>query len=594
MTTESGLGSRLRYVIPIEPGEIEDFETQVKRFRAGEWREASFMAFRLRQGVYGQRQPNEQMIRIKAPYGGLTADQMDALGDAAEKYAPLKKGHITTRENVQIHHVSLDKTAEMLQMLAGVGLSTREACGNTVRNVTGCAKAGVCEREPFDVSPYAAAYARYFVRHPVSQSMPRKVKTAFSGCDVDCAITPIHDVGFIPKVQDGKRGFEMVVGGGLSIMPRLASTLYDFVSVEDYLRVTEACLRIFDRSDEERKNRMKARIKFMVHRLGIDEFRRQVEDELKQPWAKKDIDLNSLLFIDDEEQDAPIAKGDLPSMHHTNGEGSDAFQAWLATNVERQRQPGYNLVHVSIVRGDVFVEQWHQLAEIARDFAGGRARLDQQQNLVFRWVNIASLPHIFARLQEAGLADAGRHEITDIVTCPGTDTCKLGITSSMGLNMALREALSGVNLNDDPLIRRMHIKASGCPNSCGQHHIADIGFHGAAMKGGKGQQIPAYEIFLGGTYDAGEVNMGMRLRARVPAKQAPNALKSILSFYQQKRSESEHFRDFVERIGKEPFEDLIKSGVSVGPLNRENVETYMDWERTVIYKLERGEGECAV
>ena len=245
-------------VIEILPQEIDDFERQVRRFQAGEWDETEFQAFRLKQGVYGQRQPESQMVRVKAPFGGLTADMLDALGEVTSKFAPLDVGHVTTRENIQYHHIKLEDTPSLMRILGRVGMSTREACGNTVRNVTGCPKAGVCAVEPFDVTPYAAAYARYFVRHPVTQAMPRKVKSAFSGCEMDCAITPIHDMGFVPKIVDGRKGFKMVTGGGTSIMPRIAPTLYDFVPVEEFLKISEAVFRIFDRTDELRKNRMKA------------------------------------------------------------------------------------------------------------------------------------------------------------------------------------------------------------------------------------------------------------------------------------------------------------------------------------------------
>ena len=298
--TQTEWKPRTQGILEILPEEISDFETQVARFRAGEWSENDFMAFRLRQGVYGQRQMDAQMFRIKCPFGGLNADQMDALGVLADEYAPLKKGHVTTRENFQFHHIRLEDGPAIMRLLGDVGLSTREACGNTVRNVTGCAIAGVCANEPFDVTPYAAAYARYFVRHPFSQALPRKVKSAFSGCDNDCAITPIHDVGFLPRIQDGKKGFKMVVGGGTSIMPRIAPTLYEFIPVEEYLKATEALLRIFHRTNELRRNRMKARIKFYIARIGIDEFKKELEEEIQQPWAQRSFDPTDLMFVEDE------------------------------------------------------------------------------------------------------------------------------------------------------------------------------------------------------------------------------------------------------------------------------------------------------
>ena len=585
--TQTEWKPRAKSIIEILPEEIADFETQVARFRAGEWSENDFMAFRLRQGVYGQRQPDAQMFRIKCPFGGVNADQLDALGEVAEKYAPLKKGHVTTRENFQFHHIKLDHGAEIMRLIGDVGLSTREACGNTVRNVTGCAVAGVCANEPFDVTPYAAAYARYFVRHPFSQSLPRKVKSAFSGCDSDCAITPIHDVGFIPRIQDGKKGFKMVVGGGTSIMPRIAPTLFEFVPVEEYLKMTEAVLRIFHRTNELRRNRMKARIKFYIARVGIDEFRKEVEEEIKQSWAQRSFDPTDLMFVEDEEPDAPALDGDFASF------GDDPeFGRWLETNVEDQRQDGYKAVTVRLPLGDINARQFHQLADMSRKYAGGRARITHQQNLTFRWVPENALYEVWQRLSDIGFGGSGAHEITDIVSCPGTDSCKLGITASMGLGRALSDAVEEVD-KSDPLVREMHVKMSGCPNGCGQHHIADIGFHGAAARA-PGGQVPAYELFLGGSYSQDDPRFGQRIKAKIPAKRAPEALKKIVADYQSSHDDGELFKDYVLRQGTGYFEEMMGEFKELPDLNRETLEQYIDWDKTVKYVLERGEGECAV
>tara|TARA_B100001123_G_scaffold75696_1_gene85422 strand:- start:2654 stop:4417 length:1764 start_codon:yes stop_codon:yes gene_type:complete len=575
-------------VLEIIPEEIEDFETQVKRFRAGEWDETAFQAFRLKQGVYGQRQPDTQMLRIKAPFGGLTADQLDALGEGARRFAPLKKGHVTTRENFQFHHINIDDTPEFMRVIGNVGLSTREACGNTVRNVTGCQMAGVCADEPFDVTPYAAAYARFFVRHPVTQALPRKFKTAFSGCERDCAITSIHDMGFIPKIVNGVKGFKVLTGGGTSIMPRIAPTLYEFVSVDEYLKVTEAVVRIFNRSDELRKNRMKARIKFLIARIGIEEFRTMVDEELKEDWAQKSFDPTSLLFIEDESEDAPVP----PENGYSKSDDDPAFNKWLTTNVQTQKQKGYMVVTLKLTLGDIQEDQFHQLAELTRKYAGGRCRITHQQNMALRWVPESALFEVWQKLKTIGFADSGAHEITDVVSCPGTDSCKLGITSSMGVGKKIQETLEKMN-EDDPLIKQMHIKMSGCPNGCGQHHIADIGFHGAAMRA-PGGQVPAYELFLGGSYDEGDSRIGQRVKARVPAKKMPEALEKMLDFYKDERQDGELFKDFVERVGPSSFEPLLAGYRDVGELNRETIDTYMDWDKTIIYKMERGEGECAV
>ena len=573
-------------ILDILPEEIVDFEEQVARFQAGDWNPNDFMAFRLRQGVYGQRQPDSQMIRVKAPYGGITAEQMDALGEFAEKYTPLKKGHVTTRENFQFHHVPLADTPAIMRLIGDVGLSTREACGNTVRNVTGCPMAGVCENEPFDVTPYAAAYARYFVRHPFTQSLPRKFKTSFSDCEADCAISGIHDMGFIPKIVDGEKGFEMITGGGTSIMPRIGQTLFDFVPMEEYLKVTEAVIRIFHQTDELRKNRMKARIKFYIDRIGIEEFRSQVEHELKKDWASKSFDPTALLFIEDESQLAPDLDG-----NYTAG-SEPAFEVWCESNVRAQRQSGYNVASIKLPLGDVKSDQFHSIANISRKYSGGRMRLTHQQNIALRWVPDRALYEVWMKLEELGLGDSGVHEISDVVSCPGTDSCKLGITSSMGLGNSISKMISEMDTSDQH-IKNMHIKMSGCPNGCGQHHVADIGFHGAAAKG-PGGQIPAYEVFVGGSFDNGDTRIGQRVKTKVPAKKVPEALGKILNHYKDFRENDEQFKDFVVRMGPESFEPLLSEYKEVPELNRESLDMYMDWTKTVKYQVERGEGECAV
>ncbi|MBN4064390.1 nitrite/sulfite reductase [Dehalococcoides mccartyi] len=578
------------HVLKIDGPEIANFEDQVKLFQSGEKDEIEFLRFRLRQGVYGQRQPDRQMIRVKLPFGGMTADQMDVLGEVAEKFTPLKKGHFTTRENVQYHHVPLAETTDLLRLLGDAGMSTREACGNVVRNVVAAPTAGVSKDEAFDVTPYAAAYARYFLRHPTTQNMPRKSKVAFSGSEKDEAMVLMHDVGMVARIRDGKRGFKIVVGGGLSTNAMVAKTLREFVPAEDLIKNCEAVLRVFNDQDEERKSIAKARIKFTIARLGIDTFRDMVDEELKGDWANKEIDLDSLMFMDDEEADAPVVPTDATAEPTSDA----AYDNWKRTNVEAQRQDGFSMVFVRVERGDVYANQWSKLADVSRKYAGGRARIDQQQNIVYRWVRNESLFDIYQALGAIGFSAAGRETIRDVVTCPGTDSCKLGITSSMGLNKALGETLDGMG-DLDPLVEKMHIKASGCPNSCGQHHIASIGFHGAVMKG-PGGQVPAYELFLGGrsNEDAG-MKIGARVKARIPAKQAPEALKAVLDIYTSQRNDGEEFADFIERVGVTQFEEMFgKLKADLGPLDRDNIQSYMDWGKTVVYQLERGEGECAV
>ncbi len=581
------------HLIPIIEGEFDDFDTEAGKFLDGQTPEDIFIGFRLKQGVYGQRQPNVQMCRIKLPMGGVTPEQMDKLADVVERWAPLNKGHITTRQNIQIHHIPLDEMAELIREISSVGLSSREGCGNTIRNVTGDPFAGVAADELFDITPYAGAYVRYFVRHPTTQLMPRKIKTAFTATDEDVAITGIHDIGFIPRERDGVRGVEIRVGGGTSIMPRIAPTLYEFIELDngDYLKVTEAVLRIFDRQNWLRVNRARARIKVLVDKIGMDAFRELVDEELEGDWvAERDFSIEHLLPEDmyDEEAKAPPVPPDYAS---PNGDVSE-FERFRASNVAPQRQAGFSTVVVKVTRGDLSPEQFRGLAQVMRDFSGGFARSTVQQNLVLRWVRDESVYDLWRRLGELGLADSGARQITDIVSCPGTDSCKLGITSSMGLNEAVQERIEEMGI-DDPLTKQVHIKMSGCPNGCSQHHIANIGFYGASLKVG-GRPVPAYIPHLGGNYEGGEVVYGARLKSRLPAKRVPDAVERWLRLYEGERNEGEAFNDFVERLGVARFEEEIKDLAMPADFSLETLDQFIDWNRAEPYKVERGEGECAI
>ena len=579
------------HVIPILEREFDDFDTESTRYLQGNLREEDFIKFRLKQGVYGQRQPDVQMIRVKLPMGGVTPDQLDAFADVIDNYVPLRKGHITTRQNIQMHHVPLPDAAELIRELGDAGLSSREGCGNTMRNVTGDPRAGVLDGELFDITPYAGAYVRYFVRHPTTQAMPRKVKTAFTATDEDNAITGIHDMAFIPRVRDGVRGVEVRVGGGTSIMPRIAPTLYEFVELDngEYLKVTEACMRIFDRQDFLRVNRARARIKVLVDKVGIDAFREMVEDELKGDWVtERDFSLDGILLDHDEQAHAP-AKPEAPAT--ANGDNRE-FSHFLQSNVQPQRQDGFCTVEVKVRRGDLTPEQLHGFAQIMREYTGGYARTTVQQNLVLRWVREESVYEVWRRLGELELADAGADEITDVVSCPGTDSCKLGITSSMGLSQAVTDRVVQLQI-DDELTRAIHIKMSGCPNGCGQHHIANIGFYGASIKVG-GHSIPAYIPHIGGAYEGGDVRYGQRLKARLPAKRVPEAVERWVRFYESERGDGEQFNAFVDRVGTQEFESRVKDLTMPIEFNLENMSYFVDWSRNGPFEVQRGEGECAV
>ncbi len=579
------------HVIPILEREFDDFDTEAAKFMRRETPEDKFIGFRLKQGVYGQRQPDVQMIRVKLPLGGITPEQMEAFAEAIEKWAPLRKGHITTRENIQIHHVPLPDAAQFIRLISDSGLSSREGCGNTIRNVTGDPWAGISEGELFDITPYAMAYVRYFVRHPVTQLMPRKVKTAFTATDEDVAMTGIHDIGFIPRIRDGVRGVEIRVGGGTSIMPRIAPTLYEFDELEngDNLKVAEACWRIFDRQEWLRENRARARIKVLIDKVGIDAFREMVEDELEGDWVdERDFDVERLKLVDDEEAKAPPQPNTPGS---PNGDRSE-FDRFREANVQPQRQEGFSAVEVKVTRGDLTPEQLRGLAAIMREFTGGYARASAQQNFVLRWVRDGSVYDVWARLSELGLGEIGPREITDVVSCPGTDSCKLGITSSMGLNKVVQERLEAMQISD-PLTKRIHIKMSGCPNGCAQHHIANIGFTGASIKVGE-RQVPAYIAHLAGNYEGGEIVYGHRLKSRLPAKRVPDAVERWVRLYESERDDGEEFNAFVERVGTDQFEARVKDLSMPVEFSLETLDQFIDWSRSEPYKVERGEGECAV
>jgi sulfite reductase beta subunit-like hemoprotein len=579
------------HVIPILEREFDDFDTESTRFLKGELESDDFIKFRLRQGVYGQRQPNVQMIRVKLPLGGVTPDQLDAFADGIERYVPLRKGHITTRQNIQMHHVPLPDAAKLIRELGDAGLSSREGCGNTMRNVTGDPRAGTLNGEPFDITPYAGAYVRYFVRHPTTQSMPRKFKTAFTPTDEDNAITRIHDMAFIARVRDGVRGVEVRVGGGTSIMPRLAPTLYEFVELDngDYLRITEAVVRIFDRQEWLRVNRARARIKVLIDKIGIDEFRELVEDELEGDWvAERDFSLDRIIFEHDEEANAPAKRSTYAS---ANGDLKE-FTHFLTSNVQSQRQKGFSTVEAKVQRGDLTPEQLRGVAQIMREYSGGYARTTVHQNIVLRWVRDESVYEVWTKLKELGLGDAGADEITDVVSCPGTDSCKLGITSSMGLNQAIEDRLVQMQI-DDELTRQIHVKMSGCPNGCGQHHIANIGFYGASIKVGE-HTIPAYIPHVGGAYEGGDVRYGQRLKARLPAKRVPEAVERWVRYYEAARQDGEHFNAFVDRVGTKEFEAQVKDLTMPIEFNLENMNYFVDWTKNAPFEVIRGEGECAV
>jgi sulfite reductase beta subunit-like hemoprotein len=581
------------HVIPILEREFDDFDTESTRFLDGAIEEDEFIKFRLRQGVYGQRQAAVQMVRVKLPFGGVSPEQMESFADVIDRYVPLRKGHITTRQNIQMHHIPLPSAAKLIREIGLVGLSSREGCGNTMRNVTGDPWAGISESELFDPTPYAAAYVRYFVRHPTTQAMPRKVKTAFTATDDDRAITGIHDVAFIPRLRDGVRGFQMKVGGGTSIMPRVAPVLYEFVGADsgEYLRVTEAVLRIFDRQEWLRANRARARIKVFVDKFGIDELRRQAEEELQGDWvAERSFDVGARRLDHDEQSHAPAAPP--PAQYSSPNGDAPGFTRFEASNVRPQRQAGFSAIEVAVPRGDLSPEQLRGLAQIMRSHSGGYARTTVGQNLVLRWVRSEAVYDVWRLLSELGLGEPGAQEISDVVSCPGTDSCKLGITSSMGLNQAVRERIAQMDVQD-PLTKQVQIKLSGCPNGCGQHHIGNIGFYGASIKVGE-HTIPAYVAHVGGNHVGGDIVFGTRLKVRLAAKRVPEAVERWLHMYEAERADGELFNAYAARVEGKRFEDEVRDLALPIEFGLETMSHFIDWSRKEPFEVIRGEGECAV
>jgi sulfite reductase beta subunit-like hemoprotein len=585
-------------IIPFMDEESVRLEEESAKFEAGEQDNAEFTPFRLKQGVYGQRQSDVQMIRVKVPGGIVTTEAMQALGDFAEKYAPLGKGHLTTRENVQFHHVPLAECPDALRLLGAAGLSTREACGNVVRNVVGAPTSGVCAAEVFDPTPYLAAFVRFAVRNPLTQAFPRKFKSAFTGCDDhDHVAAAIQDLTYVSqiRVENGveQRGFKVFVGGGTSIMPRLAKPLYEFLPEEDFLRVALAIFTVFNNADILRKNRMMARLKVLIDKIGLDEFKSQVEAELEKIGP---IDPEPWMHVED------IMREDPPQLAPaTNGHNNDSpgYAEWRNTNVEAQKQEGYYVVHVKPDRGNISATQFRGLSSIMRTYTGGRARISQEQNLALRFIPEHVLQSVWEELSDIGLAEDNANSISNVVSCPGTDSCKLGITSSMGLAGALKEEIQSWNgLLQDSGVNDIRVKMSGCPNGCGLHHIANIGFHGAAVKGADGEQIPAYEMFLGGNYGGNKVEdsrIGTRIpRVKIPAKSVPGVLKEVVSYYKENRSDGEGFNQFLDRVGLEALTEVASKAQETAAEATPGSDLYIDWERTNQYKLERGEGECAV
>jgi sulfite reductase beta subunit-like hemoprotein len=567
--------------------DIELFRSHAEKWVAGEINDDQFRAQRLRRGIYTQRQAGVHMIRTKIPGGTLTARQMDALADIADEFGG-GKGHLTTRQNIQYHFVPLAQVPDLLHCLADVRLTTREACYNTVRNVTACPLSGLLEDEIFDVQPYARQVAFAFLHQELTDSLPRKFKIAFSGCKDDCMLGAIHDIGLRAVICDGRRGFRMVVGGGLGPLPVEANLLDEFVPVERLVSRCEAVIRVFNKHGN-RKNKNMARLKFVVRARGFDWVREQIEKEYADILANGGIPTPEVIpdgFGGFQAAPPPLGTCELLPVIAQNGHSDLQYEKWLETNVSEQKQRGYAIVTVKVAQGNLTGTQMHALARIARDAGDGLLRVTVDQNLVLAYMPLRSLPRVYAALRQIGLADSGAHEIDDVTTCPGAYSCNLALTKSMTLGVALAQE---VRAHRDPLIRKLNIKISGCPNSCGQHWIADFGFYGNARKI-EGREVPYYQMLLGGGYDSsGMMRFGVAVQS-IPARLAPIAVRRVLEHYQANRIDGESFREYVLRHKIETFRLMTNDLVKPAELNP---EMYRDWGDEVEYSLQLGRGECA-
>lgn len=562
--------------------DILELEQKIRSYREGTINEDKFRSLRLARGVYGQRQQGVQMIRIKLPFGKVTAKQLLRIADISDEYSNGNL-HLTTRQDIQIHYVSLDRTPELWAKLEQDDITLREACGNTVRNITASAEAGIDPKEPFDVSPYAQELFKYFLRKPFGQELGRKFKIAFSSNDDDTAYTFMHDLGFIPKVRivEGKisRGFKVLIGGGLGAQPFLAKTAFEFLEEDRIIPFTEALIRVFDRYGE-RSSRHKARIKYLVSKFGVEQVLKYVEEER--------LALNVTTFKIN--YDAVPLKHTSSNASFTTFKVSDnkKYKDWLITNVFEQKQQGYYGVRIRILLGNISSQTARSLAQLVDTYAADDLRVTVNQGLLLKFVSKEALPALFRSLEKLGLAEPGFDSVSDITACPGTDTCNLGISSSTGIAKELERVVQNeypeLLFNND-----IKIKISGCMNSCGQHSLAQIGFHGSSFKNGTAV-VPALQLVLGGgAAGNGDGRISEKI-IKIPSKRGPAVLRTLLNDFEKNTVEGEYFNNYFDKKGKDYFYQLLKPHADNSTLIPEE---YIDWGHTEEFKTEIGVGECA-
>ena len=567
---------------PIVEKDVIELATKIELFRNGKIDEDKFKSLRLARGIYGQRQPGVQMVRIKLPHGKVTSEKLLRICDVSEKYSTGRL-HITTRQDIQIHYVSLDRTPELWAELDRDDVTIREACGNTVRNITASESAGVDPDEPFDVTPYADAAFRYLLRNPINQEMGRKFKIAFSSSDEDSALSYLHDLGFIPKIKeiDGRqvRGFKVLLGGGLGSQPRAADVVTDFLETDQLIPYIEGVIRIFDRYGERAK-RMKARMKFLIKSWGPEVFLEKVREEQKA-LAFKSYPIDHEAY----EAQQKLPNPEIPQVEEPTGL---AYERWKLTNILPQKQKGYVSIGVKVHLGDFYIKEARQLAALIKTYANNEVRFTLRQNILIRDVKEELIPFFYQELQKLGMADYGYNSLGDITACPGTDTCNLGIASSTGAAVILEEVI----LKEYPqylLNKELTIKISGCMNACGQHNMASIGFQGMSMKVGK-SVVPALQVLLGGgTLGNGEGRFADKV-IKIPSKRGPEALRILLNDYQQNVQEGESFLNYYDRQGQLYFYDILKSLATTDDIVASD---FIDWGNDEPYVTAIGVGECA-
>ena len=568
---------------PIVERDIIELERKIKEFRDGKIPDEKFRSLRLARGVYGQRQPGVQMVRIKLPYGKMTLKQWKRIADVSDEFATSNL-HLTTRQDIQIHFVSLDRTPELWSLLEQDNITLREACGNTVRNITASDQAGIDPDEPFDVTPYAHAAFEYFLRKPICQEMGRKFKIAFSSSEKDTAFTFMHDIGAIPRIREinGKeqRGFKVVLGGGLGAQPMLAYSAFEFLEEDKLIPYIESVLRVFDRHGE-RSSRNKARLKFLIQKIGVDAFNELVAEEQKALTVQR-YEVDTTKF-----DEAVLPQGDFQPGAVTIA-NPFKFELWKKTNVVEQKQRGYYTVYVRVPLGNILSETSRRLIEKLRPVIADDVRITVNQNLQLRYVKPEHLEYVYSALESEKFGEPGFGSVADITACPGTDTCNLGISNSTATSAVLSEVIE----DEFPELlenKEISIKISGCMNSCGQHGMASIGFHGSSLKS-KGQVVPALQVLIGGAVlGSGNGRIADKV-IKVPSKRGPDVIRILFTDYKANAENNESFNDYAAKKGERYFYEILKPLADLTTLQNED---FIDWGQEIKFNTAIGVGECA-